>query len=246
MPDKFQLAVLILLMSAAPLASAHHAPALYDNDRLIQIRGTVVRLSYRQPHSSLLVDTDKGERWVISLAPPDVTDRQGKKADLMAIQPGESIAVYGWPHRLRDREIRSHKLVFADGRTIDGAVNSLFEPQVQKDLKRLLRDPSRLAEFATEMNADSGVAEWVDRGKPLARLALEISQERARFIGFEDASGFVYPGIKPHLACFPGRFGSQLVKDFSTEADTLAFVSQFNEWLARFREGQLNICEDLE
>ena len=220
---------LMALLIATGIAHAHHAPALYDNDRLMKIDGHVVALNYRYPHSELLLITDADQTWTVSLAPPDVSERQGKKQALLAIEPGEPITVYGWPHRIKEMEIRSHKMLLSDDRIITGAVNSLYEPKVQTDLRQLLADPQHLQTLE-------------ESDRVLHRLALDIHADRATFIGFEDEDSISYPGIKEHLVCLAELFGHRLHSG-DADATTLDDATKYNEWYARYLEGRLNICD---
>ncbi len=205
----------------------------------MKLDGHVIKLNYRYPHSELLIETDDGQTWVVSLAPPDVSDKQGKKAALIAIEAGEAISVYGWPHKMKSNEIRSHKLLLSDDRVIDGAVNSLYEPRVQKNLKRVLANPERLTELESEQDGQAS-------DDPFVRLVLDIHHDRAAFIGFSVDGQTVYPGIKEHLLCFPSRFPQHVRETEGMDVADEEFVNNYNEWLARYLEGQLNICKDLQ
>lgn len=237
-----RLAYSFLLIVIAWPSLAHHAPALYDNDRLMSLASEVIELKYRFPHSQLRIRTIDGEEWTVSLAPPDVSERQGKKAALLAIKPGEQVTVFGWPHKVKRYEIRSHKLVFADGRVIEGAFNSLYEPSHQKRIKRMLADPAqmeKLARAGRPFSRDAGTfADWVDEMDAVSRLALDISRNDAFFIATEQGT---FPGVKEHLQCLPSRHRREAVSGI--DDDRMAYVRQRNEYYARYLEGQLNICD---
>jgi hypothetical protein len=227
------------------VSNAHHAPALYDNDHLMSIEGEVVKLSYRFPHSQMRVRTSDGEEWTISLAPPDVSERQGKKEALLEIQPGERVKVFGWPHKIKHNEIRSHELVFPDGRIIEGAFNSLYQPRHQKDLKKMLSNTDRLnrlnqsvRSFSPEPNL---FAAWWNEHDAMTRLALDLEFDRAFFIGIKDQGTDVFPGIKDHLACLAATHPTQIVS--SPDEAALIYMRKRNEWYARYLEAQLNICD---
>jgi len=74
MTIRFFLPVLLGLVLAAPMASAHHSFAIYDVDNKIHRTGELVSLEFSQPHirAQLLVRGFNGaqELWVIeSLSP---------------------------------------------------------------------------------------------------------------------------------------------------------------------------------
>ncbi len=70
----------------------------------MSIDSEVLELNYRFPHSQIRVRATAGEERILSLAPPDVSERQGTKEALLAIQPGERVTVFGWPHKIKHDE----------------------------------------------------------------------------------------------------------------------------------------------
>jgi hypothetical protein len=75
MRSAFAAAVLALAASlAASLAAAHHSVAMYDNDHLIELSGTVTRVEWTSPHVFVYFTT-AGEdgatvEWSVELDPP--------------------------------------------------------------------------------------------------------------------------------------------------------------------------------
>ncbi len=103
----------ILLVGAVLLiydvSNAHHAPALYDNDRLMRIESEVIKLSFRFPHSEMRVGTANGQEWTISLAPPDVSERNGQKEALLAIRPGDQGRIRRIRTSMKNKDIHKPK-----------------------------------------------------------------------------------------------------------------------------------------
>ncbi len=101
MTIRFFLPVLLGLVLAAPMASAHHSFAIYDVDNKIHRTGELVSLEFSQPHirAQLLVRGFNGaqELWVIESLSPRRWDRLGKPRDFA--QPGDLVTLEGWPAR---------------------------------------------------------------------------------------------------------------------------------------------------
>ena len=49
------LCVLVSALASQPVR-AHHSTAVFDRDKLVELRGVVVDFKLRSPHSSLVVD----------------------------------------------------------------------------------------------------------------------------------------------------------------------------------------------
>ena len=73
--------VAMLLSLAAALAPAHHSVAMYDNDHLIELSGTVTKVEWTSPHVFVYfnaTDTDgKTVEWSVELDPPVLLRRYG-------------------------------------------------------------------------------------------------------------------------------------------------------------------------
>ncbi len=101
----------------------------------------------------------------------------------------------------------------------------------------------RVSERLTELESEQDGQASDD---PFVRLVLDIHHDRAAFIGFSVDGQTVYPGIKEHLLCFPSRFPQHVRETEGMDVADEEFVNNYNEWLARYLEGQLNICKDLQ
>ena len=103
------------------VAGAHHSTAThYDESRTVEIRGELVDVELRSPHSSLTVDqlTADGavRRWHIETRSLPQMTRRGWREDSFRI--GDIITAYAWPNRSADKD-----LLFGTGFvTRDGAL----------------------------------------------------------------------------------------------------------------------------
>ena len=75
----FRLAVVGGLVLAGVSTSAHHSiSAEYDEAKLIEIKGTVTRVEWVNPHAMFYVETeDKKDTWTWELGPPAMLMRRG-------------------------------------------------------------------------------------------------------------------------------------------------------------------------
>jgi hypothetical protein len=111
-----------LVTAAASCAHAHHAQApFFDQDRTVEVRGTVVRWVFRNPHPVLEVETvnDAGEKtvWAVQFAPATVLAKRGWTDQ--TFKPGDAVVATGHPSRAPGTYGLEHRgLERADGRPI--------------------------------------------------------------------------------------------------------------------------------
>ena len=105
-------AAFLLLGSTLPAAtvSAHHSfQASYDTDSVMEIKGKLVQLNFRNPHSSVMVMAPDAngvmQRWGVEWGGASALTRQGLTRD--SFKPGDEVVITGQPgreesdHRLR-------------------------------------------------------------------------------------------------------------------------------------------------
>lgn len=84
---------------AMPLGQAHHSVAMYDNDNLIELSGTVTRIEWTSPHVFVYFThvAEDGEtvEWGVELDPPVLLRRYGWRQS--TVQPGDAIKFTGGP-----------------------------------------------------------------------------------------------------------------------------------------------------
>ena len=106
---------------AAPV-HAHHAQApFFDQDRTAEVRGTVVRWIFRNPHPVLEVEAqnDAGEKvvWAVQFAPATVLAKRGWTDQ--TFNPGDAVIATGHPSRAAGTYGLEHRgLERADGSPI--------------------------------------------------------------------------------------------------------------------------------
>lgn len=89
----------LLAALAGPSAIAHHSVAMYDNDNLIELEGTVTRVEWTSPHVFVYFETstDNGDdvEWGVELDPPVLLRRYGWRQS--TVEPGDSVKFTGAP-----------------------------------------------------------------------------------------------------------------------------------------------------
>ena len=87
------LAIAALAM-AAPIALAHHSASMFDDTKVVELKGTVKELQWANPHIWLqLIVDDNGTKteWSIEGGSPNSLSRQGWRATTFT--PGEVVTV---------------------------------------------------------------------------------------------------------------------------------------------------------
>ena len=106
------------LLLAAATATAHHAfSAEFDATRPVQLRGTITRMEWINPHSWIHLDVpgEDGsiESWMIEAGPAGVLVRRGWSKDSVA--PGTEVLVEGYRARDGSNRANGRDVTLPDG-----------------------------------------------------------------------------------------------------------------------------------
>jgi len=89
------------LMLISPVSAHHSFQATYDMDSMIEIRGKLVQMNFRNPHSSVMVmapDEDGNmQRWGVEWGGATLLMRQGLTRT--SFKPGDEVVIMGQPSR---------------------------------------------------------------------------------------------------------------------------------------------------
>jgi len=124
---KLNLRLLVLTAAVAvpSAAIAHHGWA-WTEDEESRLAGTIVSISFGNPHMHLQLRTDSGV-WEVDLSPPIVA--QGSGFGPSAAKAGDRVTLTG--HRARDRALRAFK---GETITVNGKTYDVY-PQREKSLR---------------------------------------------------------------------------------------------------------------
>lgn len=111
--------VLGATLPAASVQGHHSFQASYDMESLIEIKGKLMQLNFRNPHSSVMVlapDADGNmQRWGVEWGGASLLMRQGLTRD--SFKPGDEVIITGQPGReAGDYRLRMQTIM----RTSDG------------------------------------------------------------------------------------------------------------------------------
>ena len=108
--------LIALFLSAPFLVSAHHSTAANFTQEIISVEGTIERVRFQNPHSSVLIRNtdDQGEEtfWLIESVGRTTLERQGVSFDLLEV--GSMVKATGRKGR-REFTMYLRDIEFEDG-----------------------------------------------------------------------------------------------------------------------------------
>jgi hypothetical protein len=180
-----------LFVIALPLA-AHHSRAIYDQQRIVTLEGTVTEYKWANPHVYLYVETqgDSGdaEMWALESNVTTIMRRRGWSRDTFA--PGDRVTVRGNPAR-------------------DSTRNMALVVSVTKgDLTYFDNDEGLVAALdgseAPPVRAESVSGIWeVPFTAPLIRYFSDPSSWPLTTKGAEARESYVDETMNPQIQCIP-------------------------------------------
>jgi DNA/RNA endonuclease YhcR with UshA esterase domain len=120
--------LMVLALGAASPASAHHSfAAVYNMDKAVTVKGTIVKVRLTNPHSWFYIDVkdDAGNvaHWAFEAGTPSGMIRNGYKASV--IKPGDVVTVSGF----HAKDPSQNMAMLRELTIADGTVFGLFGPQ---------------------------------------------------------------------------------------------------------------------
>jgi uncharacterized protein DUF6152 len=119
--SRLALAMVSALLASSAVAFAHHSfAAEFDSNKPIQLRGTIVRVEWINPHTWIHIDVKEADgttaRWMIEGGTPNTLLRRGlTKASL---PEGTEIVVDGYRAKNGTNRANGRDLTFIDGRKL--------------------------------------------------------------------------------------------------------------------------------
>lgn len=245
-------------LSLAATATAHHNPVAYDGKRTVMISGVVASARFGFPHSRYSIDVinedGETERWLLMTEDPRDAESLGFADELRAIRVGDEITVVGWPHKVKEREIRGHELHYPDGRVVTMRRGNYIWTE---DLRRIwrLRDgqvpfPDGIGPTPDGLTPAATVIGFIEEDDAVSRIAREIVDGRAMLIGIDDGNGVEFAGVDDEFDCHTERADFRLVVRIAgLDAEQRAalgegdnYIANFNDLLSRYWEYDVESC----
>jgi hypothetical protein len=109
-----------LILSAAALSAHHSFAAEFDANKPVQLRGTVARVEWINPHTWIHIDVKEPDgkvaRWMIEGGTPNTLLRRGLTRD--TLPAGTEILVDGYRAKNGSNRANGRDLTFPDGRRL--------------------------------------------------------------------------------------------------------------------------------
>ena len=125
----------LLLATAAALSAHHSFAAEFDANQPVQLRGTVVRVEWINPHTWIHLDVKKGdgsvERWMIEGGTPNTLLRRGLTKN--SLPQGTEIMVDGYKAKNGTNRANGRDLTLTDGRKLFMGSSGIGAPRDGKD-----------------------------------------------------------------------------------------------------------------
>ena len=109
---------LLFLTPGAYEANAHHSfAAEFDADQPVELRGTITKMEWINPHSWLHIDVKNADGtttpWMIEGATPNTLLRRGFSRD--TVKPGTEITIIGYRAKNGANRANGRDLILPDG-----------------------------------------------------------------------------------------------------------------------------------
>jgi hypothetical protein len=109
-----------LFTPAAPVKAHHAFAAEFDANQPIELRGTLTKVEWVNPHSWLYLEVKgpdgKVVTWALELGPPNALFRRGWTKD--TVQSGAELLVRGFRAKSGKAVANARDVVFPDGREL--------------------------------------------------------------------------------------------------------------------------------
>ena len=119
-----------LMMAAVPMLAHHSFSAEYDRTKPIQLKGTVTKVEWMNPHARFYLDVkdDAGKvtNWEFELGSPNGLMRQGWTRNSLKI--GDVVQVNGSHAKDGSNLVNASNVAFEDGKRVLGGASSADDP----------------------------------------------------------------------------------------------------------------------
>ena len=119
-----------ILMAAVPMLAHHSFSAEYDRAKPIQLKGTVTKVEWMNPHARFYLDVkdDDGKtlNWEFELGSPNGLMRQGWTRNSLKV--GDVVSVNGSRAKDGSNLVNATNVAFENGKRVLGGASSADDP----------------------------------------------------------------------------------------------------------------------
>ena len=122
-----------LMMAAVPGFAHHSFSAEYDRSKPIELKGTVTKVEWMNPHARFYLDVkDDGGKvtnWEFELGSPNGLMRQGWTRN--SLKPGDVVQVNGSRAKDGSNLVNASNVALEDGKRVLGGASSADDPNTK-------------------------------------------------------------------------------------------------------------------
>jgi len=121
-----------LMMAAVPGFAHHSFSAEYDRSKPIDLKGTVTKVEWMNPHARFYLDVKDGGKvtnWEFELGSPNGLMRQGWTRNSLKV--GDVVQVNGSRAKDGSNLVNATNVAFEDGKRVLGGASSADDPNTK-------------------------------------------------------------------------------------------------------------------
>jgi hypothetical protein len=118
------------MMAAVPMLAHHSFSAEYDRAKTVQLKGSVTKVEWMNPHARFYLDVkgDDGKvvNWEFELGSPNGLMRQGWTRNSLKV--GDVVSVNGSQAKDGSNLVNANNVLFENGKRVLGGASSADDP----------------------------------------------------------------------------------------------------------------------